>query len=101
MNLILAIVAIPFIVTACTRDAPDDGPAVIANQTVAAHAFLPCMDDERFFPGQLADKGRQIFLRLSARIENEKPADLKALYALTHAATRRFNDLADELYAAD
>ena len=33
--------------------------------------------------------------RFCERIETDRPADLTALYALTHAATEEFNDLQD------
>jgi hypothetical protein len=101
MNLIVSAVAMLCIVTACTRDAPVSGPLAISNEQVEAHAFLQCMDNDEYFPKNLVDKGKQILLRLSERIEREMPADEAALYALTHAATRQFNDLAEEFYNAN
>jgi len=101
MNIVVSALAILCGVTACTRDAPIGGPISISNEQVEAHAFLQCMDSEEFFPKNLVDKGRQILLRLSERIEREMPADEAALYTLTHAATRQFNDLAEEFYNAN
>ncbi|GAA1993157.1 DUF5713 family protein [Kitasatospora viridis] len=72
----------------------------ITNQQVAAHAFLRHMYEDSYFPDHLVDRGREILLRLCERIEAEQPADLAALYALTHASTEEFNLLDAELNAA-
>jgi hypothetical protein len=101
MNRFISTFATLCAVTSCARDAPVGGPVAISNKQVEAHAFLQCMDDEEFFPRNLVDKGRQILLRLSERIESEMPADERALYGLTHAATKQFNDLAEEFYDAN
>jgi hypothetical protein len=101
MKIIVSVMALLAIVSACTRDAPDSGTLVISNAQIEAHAFLECMDNEDLFPKNLVDKGRHILLQLSARIEREMPSDEADLYALTHAATRQFNDLAEEFYDAD
>jgi hypothetical protein len=58
--------------------------------------FLEEMDRDSYFPAHLVDKGKAILVRLCETIEAEKPADLAALYALTHAATDEFNALAQE-----
>jgi hypothetical protein len=73
----------------------------LSNEQIGRHAFLQCMYEDEYFPKNLVDKGKQILLRLSARIEKEKPADEAALYALTHAATNEFNHLAEEFFDAD
>ncbi|MFE3073889.1 DUF5713 family protein [Streptomyces sp. NPDC059247] len=39
------------------------------------------------FPDHVVDKEREVLLRLCERIEADRPADLAALYVLTHAAT--------------
>ena len=101
MKVTVPAIAMLCIATACTRDAPVGGPVVISNQQIEAHEFLQCMDNDEYFPRNLVDKGRQILLRLSERIEREQPADEAALYSLTHAATRQFNDLAEEFYDAN
>ena len=72
----------------------------ISNAQVNNHAFLRCMPDDAY-PKHLVDKGRQILVRLAARIEDERPADVAALYVLTHAATDEFNELGEELYEAN
>lgn len=63
-------------------------------------ALLTEMYTDPYFPDQLVDKGKAILLRLCARIEAERPADLAALYVLTHAATEEFNALEEEFEAA-
>ncbi|MDN3025594.1 DUF5713 family protein [Streptomyces sp. S.PB5] len=65
----------------------------ISNQQVAAHPFLKALYEDDYYPDHVLDRGREILLRLCERIEAERPADLVALYALTHAATEEFNDL--------
>ncbi|MEV0646733.1 DUF5713 family protein [Phytomonospora sp. NPDC050363] len=72
----------------------------ITNQRVAEYAFLQGLYDDPYFPDHVVDKGRAILLRLCERIEADKPADLTALYALTHAATEEFNLLEAEFDAA-
>lgn len=86
----------------CTRESQlGVSTTAITNDQVEQHAFLQCMYDDGYFPKELVDKGKQILLRLSERIEKEQPADEVALYALTHAATNEFNELAEEFYDAD
>ncbi|MER5479726.1 DUF5713 family protein [Streptomyces sp. NPDC002734] len=71
----------------------------IGNQQVAGHAFLAQMTDP-YYPQPVVDKGRAVLRRLCERIEVERPSDLAALYALTHAATEEFNVLEEEFTAA-
>ncbi|MFC4014054.1 DUF5713 family protein [Nonomuraea purpurea] len=63
---------------------------------IAEHAFLKGMYDDGYFPAHLVDRSRDVLLRLCERIEAERPADLAALYALTHAATEEINELERE-----
>ncbi|MFB8761916.1 DUF5713 family protein [Nocardiopsis alba] len=63
-------------------------------------SLLVGMYRDPYFPDHLVDRGKEILLRLSARIEAERPADIDALYILTHAATEEFNDLEEEFGAA-
>lgn len=70
------------------------------NPQVAAYPFLKGMDEDDYFPDHLVGRGKAILLRLCERIEAERPSDLAALYALTHAATEEFNALDEELHAA-
>jgi hypothetical protein len=73
-----------------------DETMTISNQALSGYPFLKDMASDGYFPGFLVDKGKAILVGLCERIEREKPADLKALYALTHAATEAFNELAKE-----
>ncbi|MER5936727.1 DUF5713 family protein [Streptomyces sp. NPDC001928] len=68
----------------------------ISNEQVSAHPFLKALYGDDYYPEEAVDRGRAILLRLCARIEAERPADLAALYVLTHAATDEFNDLQDD-----
>lgn len=70
----------------------------ISNLEILKHQFLADMAGDSYYPGFLVEKGRQILLSLCEQIEAEKPVDLDSLYKLTHAATDRFNDLAEEFY---
>ncbi|WP_420884739.1 DUF5713 family protein [Actinomadura geliboluensis] len=70
--------------------------ALVTNQKVLDHEFLTGMYDDGYFPDHLVDKGKAILLRLCGRIETDRPADLAALYSLTHAATEEFNALQAE-----
>ena len=72
----------------------------ITNTSISSHSFLAEMYADSYFPRRLVDKGKQILLRLCEQIEQRKPADVVALYALTHAATDEFNELAEEFEAA-
>ncbi|MET9357559.1 DUF5713 family protein [Streptomyces sp. NPDC006617] len=65
----------------------------ITDQRVTAHRFLGGLYEDGYFPDHLVDRGREILLRLCARVEADRPAGLAALYALTHAATEEFNEL--------
>ncbi|WP_030761022.1 DUF5713 family protein [Streptomyces griseus] len=72
----------------------------ITNRKVEEHAFLQGLYEDGHFPDHVVDKGREILLRLCERVEAVRPADLTALYALTHAATEEFNLLEAEFEAA-
>ncbi|MCX4986049.1 DUF5713 family protein [Streptomyces sp. NBC_00572] len=72
----------------------------ITNQQIAGHTFLRQMYEDSYFPDHIVDRGAAILLRLCERIEADQPSDLKALYALTHAATEEFNLLDAEFDAA-
>lgn len=64
------------------------------------HIYLEGMEDDPAFPDHLVARGRSILLSLHERVESERPADLSALYVLTHAATEEFNTLQEEFWAA-
>lgn len=70
----------------------------VKHSEILQHKFLDEMYRDSYFPDALVDKGKGILLRLCESIELEKPRDLAALYALTHAATDEFNALAEEFY---
>ncbi|MBW8482992.1 DUF5713 family protein [Actinomadura parmotrematis] len=70
------------------------------NPRITGHAFLTGMYADGHFPDHLIDKAVAILLRLCERVEQERPADLAALYLLTHDATDELNDLQDEFYEA-
>ncbi|MEV2277644.1 DUF5713 family protein [Nocardiopsis sp. NPDC049922] len=72
----------------------------ITNERMAGHEFLRAMYADGYYPDHVVDQGRDILVRLCERIEAERPADLAALYALTHAATDGFNALEAEFGAA-
>ncbi|MER7754772.1 DUF5713 family protein [Kitasatospora sp. NPDC097643] len=67
----------------------------ITNAKAAGHAFLRQLSNDSYYPAHVVDQGKAVLLRLCERIEAERPADLTALYALTHAATDEFNELQD------
>ncbi|MBH25665.1 MAG: hypothetical protein CMH57_14680 [Myxococcales bacterium] len=68
----------------------------IQNPTLAKHPFLAGMYADSYFPNDLVDQGRAILVALCERIEAKRPADLAALYVLTHEATEAFNALNEE-----
>ncbi|RII20773.1 hypothetical protein DSC45_02915 [Streptomyces sp. YIM 130001] len=68
----------------------------VTNERLAQDDLLRMLYDDSYFPDHLVDKGKAILLRLCERIEAERPADLPALYVLTHAATEEFNALEGE-----
>ncbi|MFF0185946.1 DUF5713 family protein [Streptomyces sp. NPDC005244] len=73
----------------------------VTNVQVGEHAFLRRLYGDAYYPDHVLDRGRAILLGLCERIEAERPADLAALYALTHAATEEFNALQDAFEEAD
>lgn len=67
----------------------------ITSAKMKAHPFLQSMYRDTYFPDVCVDKVKHVLVALCERIETEKPADLDALYRLTHAATDEINDLID------
>ncbi|WP_353171221.1 DUF5713 family protein [Acinetobacter rudis] len=65
----------------------------IQNTVVLQHAFLEQMYNDAYFPNHLVDQVKDILLKLCGQIETEQPQDLDSLYALTHQATEKINDL--------
>lgn len=72
----------------------------ITNDEILRHAFLREMYRDPYFPDHVLDKGNGILLDLCLAIEEQPPADVAALYALTAVATERFNELEEEFHAA-
>ncbi|MET9442297.1 DUF5713 family protein [Streptomyces sp. NPDC006610] len=72
----------------------------IGDERVREHVFLRALYRDDYYPDAVLDRGREILLRLCGRIEAERPGDLAALYALTHAATEEFNELEAAFEAA-
>ncbi|MBV2357217.1 hypothetical protein KUM39_23050 [Streptomyces sp. J2-1] len=72
----------------------------ITEQRITEHEFLRGLYADGYYPDAVVDRGRDVLLALCARIEAERPADLTALYALTHEATRAFNRLEADFEAA-
>ncbi|MFK0173846.1 DUF5713 family protein [Streptomyces sp. NPDC090306] len=72
----------------------------IRNRRAAARPWLSALYRDGYYPDHVVDRGRAVFLALCERIEERRPADLPALYALTHAATEEFNALEAEFEAA-
>ncbi|MEU2062781.1 DUF5713 family protein [Streptomyces sp. NPDC013455] len=72
----------------------------IGNTQVAGYAFLAALYEDGYYPDRALDKGRAVLLALCERIEAERPADLGALYRLTHAATEEFNALEEDFEEA-
>ncbi|MEZ4452548.1 MAG: DUF5713 family protein [Nannocystaceae bacterium] len=67
----------------------------IADPTLRAHTFLAEMIADSYFPRALIADGQRILVELCEAIERERPADGEGIYALTRAATERFNELCD------
>lgn len=65
----------------------------LTNTAMEAYPFLAHMYADDYYPDRIVAKGEAILRELCQQIEASKPTDLAALYALTHAATERFNDL--------
>ncbi|MCR9116120.1 MAG: DUF5713 family protein [bacterium] len=68
----------------------------ITNDKLTDYQFLAGMYRDGYFPDFLVDKGKAILIGLCEQIESQKPSSLEALYVLTHAATKAFNDLQEE-----
>lgn len=73
----------------------------IENPSVRNHSFLTDMVRDAYFPPALVEKGKQIFVRLCERIEAERPTEVAAVLALTHAATEEWNQLDEEFVEHD
>lgn len=73
----------------------------IENETLKDHVFVAAMTrDGGYYPPGPVGRLQEVLVRLCERIEAESPADLDALYVLTHAATEEINDLQDAFWEA-
>lgn len=72
----------------------------IENEHLARYEFLREMYADAYFPDPEVDKGKAILVELCEQIEATEPSSLDELYALTHAATERFNALAEDFETA-
>jgi hypothetical protein len=59
------------------------------------------MYSDSYYPKRLVDKLRDILVGLCSTIEQEKPATVDHFLRLTHEATERINDLAEEFEEND
>ncbi len=73
----------------------------ITNSKLADYEFLKGMYDDGYFPNFLVDKCKQILVELCVQIEAKRPSSDSELLELTHAATERINDLAEEFEEND
>jgi Family of unknown function (DUF5713) len=73
----------------------------LTNATMKNYKFLKEMYEDSYFPPNLVKKGEEILVELCLEIEKRTPQNLKELYKLTHAATDKFNELAEEFDEAD
>ena len=60
--------------------------------------LLKGMYSDGYFPNPLVDKVRDVLLDACNDIESQNPADLDQLYAITHHATERINDLQEDFF---
>ncbi|MCA9707795.1 MAG: hypothetical protein KDK70_18230 [Myxococcales bacterium] len=72
----------------------------IQNERLARYPFLREMFEDSYFPDAQVEQGKAILVALCEQIEATRPATLEQLYALTHAATERFNDLQEDFERA-
>jgi hypothetical protein len=68
----------------------------ITNREINSRPWLSDMYADSYFPDALVDKIKAILFDLCEKIERERPGDEASLLKLTHAATERINDLAEE-----
>jgi len=68
----------------------------LANEELKDYEWLSKMYADTYYPNFLVDKIKAILLDLCEQIECEQPESEESLLKLTHAATERINDLAEE-----
>ncbi|KPY80502.1 DUF5713 family protein [Pseudomonas syringae pv. tagetis] len=65
----------------------------LTNETMARHTFLKGMYQDEYFPDAVVKMCEDVLINLCHEVEQQKPSDLDALYALTHQATEQINEL--------
>ncbi|KTB74256.1 MULTISPECIES: DUF5713 family protein [Pseudomonas] len=65
----------------------------LTNETIAKYTFLKGMYQDEYFPDSVVKMCEDVLVNLCHEIEQQKPSDLDALYALTHKATEQINEL--------
>ncbi len=73
----------------------------LADNEIEQLGLLTEMYDDVYFPTHLVDRIKEILVDMCRAIERRQPADVAALYPLTHAATERINRLQDEFFDAE
>jgi hypothetical protein len=73
----------------------------LKNEAARHHDFLADMYADDYFPKHAVDQGRDILVQLCHSLEAQPPQSLDELYARTHSATERFNDLQAVFEEAD
>lgn len=96
--------ALGLIVISCSDEPdPSESPTTmtITNAKLTEYKFLKDMYEDGYFPNFLVDKCKTILVELCVQIETQKPSTDADLFKLTHAATERINDLAEEFEEND
>ncbi len=75
-------------------------PLALKNAKVKKLKLLAEMIGDDYYPKRLVQKGQRLLLELARQIERKAPVG-EAVYALTHATTEAFNELAEEFDEAD
>lgn len=70
----------------------------LKNEKMKEYVFLEDMYADSYFPNFLVDKVKAILVELCFDIEKTSPKNLDELYALTHSATIKINQLEDEFF---
>ena len=73
----------------------------LTNEQIRNYQFLQDMYQDSYFPKHLVDQGKAILIDLCHQIEQQKPKSIEGLYALTHSATEKFNELEEEFMEND
>jgi len=68
----------------------------LSNESMKNYSFLKDMYNDDYFPNFLVDKIKVILIELCEKIEKEAPNSPESLFVLTHAATKKINDLDEE-----